>query len=220
MTSKRWILIVLLVAAAVVLVSCSSEPAPTTTTTQTPTKPAEPKKPTLSTGQDALEKMAGYAQKQWAVDALPVKLESEMTGETDGKDGKATVWKAVFVSQSRAKARFFSWSGSLAQGAPPQGVMATAGEFQVTPDLLSGAFNTFLVKTDTDKAYSIAQEHGGDAIMKKDPKVVINYALEFDRKNNAPLWVVIYGESLKKNEGYGVINGLTGVFMKGGKISG
>src|SRR5437764_8138073 len=74
------------------MVGCSSEPS----------KPAQaekpqPKAPELETGRAALQHVY-VAARGWARDAQPYKLESIVTTDGTGKDGKATVWRAGFAS--------------------------------------------------------------------------------------------------------------------------
>ena len=160
--------------------------------------------------------MQGFAQKQWAPDALPVHVESEPNAEDNGQDGKSTVWMAVFGSMRRGEIRTFHWSGSLDPESPVAGVSA-AGSSPMSADLASQMFQTFLVKTDTNKAAEVAVAHGGQNILKKFPDQKVRYFLVFDTKTNAPLYYVVYGTDLKKNNGFGVIHAITGDFLRGGK---
>jgi len=219
MTSYRWSYLAVLILALLVLVGCSSDQPKSATNTDTATtaKPAV-KAPQPITATQALQKMQGYAQKQWAPDALPLHIESEPNAEANGQDGKATVWMAVFASQRRNEIRTYHWSGSLDPDAPVAGVSA-AGSSPLTPDLASQMFQGFLLKADTDKAAAVAVEHGGQNILKQFPDQKVKYILVFDTKSNAPLYYVVYGQELKKNKGFGVINAITGDFMRGGKAS-
>ncbi len=74
-----------------------------------------------------------------------------------------------------------------------------------------------LLKSDTDKAFAIAQQHGGDAILKKDAQQPIMYVLLKDPKASVPVWYVIYGTSETDRKGIGVINATTGAFVRASK---
>jgi hypothetical protein len=74
-----------------------------------------------------------------------------------------------------------------------------------------------LVKTDTDKAFEITLQHGGEAILKKNTQQPVMYLLLKDPKQNVPVWYVIYGTSEKDRKGIGVINATTGAFVSAGK---
>jgi hypothetical protein len=220
MTSFRWSYFAVIIFALLVLVACSSDQPKSasnseTTSTAATTK-ADPKVPQAITASQALQKMQGSAQKQWAPDAMPVQIESEPNKEANGQDGKATVWMAVFASQRRGEIKTYHWSGSLEPDAPVAGVSST-GSSPLSPVLASQMFQGFLLKNDTDKVSTVAVEHGGKNILKQFPDQHVKYILVFDTKSNTPLYYVVYGEDLKKNKGFGVINAITGDFVRGGK---
>jgi hypothetical protein len=73
------------------------------------------------------------------------------------------------------------------------------------------------VKTDTDQAFEITRQHGGEAILKKNALQPVMYLLLKDRKQNVPVWYVIYGTSEKDRKGISVINATTGAFVSAGK---
>jgi hypothetical protein len=178
--------------------------------------PAPSKEPMPYTGQEAFNRMLGLALK-WSPDAQPARLESVLTTEATGQNGKSTVWRGFFVSPSRHAVTTVICAGSRRPDAPPFGVSTEANAGVYNADAANLAFLPLLVKTDTDKAYEIAQQHGGEAILKKDAQQPITYVLLKDRKLNVPVWYVIYGASEKDRKGIGVINATTGAFVSAGK---
>jgi hypothetical protein len=187
----------------------------------TPEKPAsaapsQSKEPVLYTGQEAFNRMMGLALK-WSADAQPARLESVLTTETTGQNGKSTVWRGFFASPRRRSVKTIVCSGSRRPDAPPFGVSAEGSEGAYNADAANLAFLPLLVKTDTDKAFEITRQHGGDAILKKNAQQPITYLLLKDRKQNVPVWYVIYGTSEKDRKGISVINATTGAFMSAGK---
>jgi len=187
----------------------------------TPEKPAAAappasKEPILYTGQEAFNRMLGLALK-WSPDAQPARLESVLTTEATGQGGKSTIWRGYFAAPSRRSTKTIVCSGSRRPDAPPFGVSAEGREGAYNAEAANLAFLPLLVKTDTDKAFEIAQQHGGDAIVKKDAQQPITYVLLKDRKQNMPVWYVIYGTSEKDRKGIGVINATTGAFVSAGK---
>src|ERR1039458_8444673 len=178
--------------------------------------PAENKQPVLYTGQEALNRMMGLALK-WSPDAQPARLESVLTTETTGKDGKSTVWRGYFASPNRRSTKTIVCSGSRRPDAPPFGVSAEGSEGPYNAEAANLAFLPLLVKTDTDKAFELTLQHGGDAILKKDAQQPVTYVLLKDRKQNVPVWYVIYGTSEKDRKGIGLINATTGAFISAGK---
>jgi hypothetical protein len=198
---------------AILAAGCSSTD--NTSTSETPAAKPEVKKLTLYTGQQAFNQMAGFAWK-WSSDAQPARLESVLTSETTGQDGKSAIWRGYFVSPTQRAAKTFVCSGSRLKDAPPYGVSTEGVAGPYNAESANLAFLGLLLKTDTDQAFATAQQHGGDAIVKKDPQQPITYVLLKDKKQNL-VWYVIYGTSEKDRKGIGVINATTGAFISAGK---
>jgi hypothetical protein len=178
--------------------------------------PSQGKEPVLYTGQEAFNRMMGLALK-WSADAQPARLESVLTTETTGQNGKSTVWRGFFASPRRRSVKTIVCSGSRRPDAPPFGVSAEGNEGAYNSDAANLAFLPLLLKTDTDKAFEITRQHGGDAILKKNAQQPVTYLLLKDRKQNVPVWYVIYGTSEKDRKGISVINATTGAFISAGK---
>jgi len=209
---KRSVIVVVL--ALLALTGCDS------TKSNEPSKAAaaaKPKEATQYTGREAYERMTGLALK-WAQDSQPVRVESILTSETTGQGGKATIWRSFFASPSRRSVKSFTCSGSRLPDSPAYGVTTDPGENTYTPEFASLAFSPFLFKVDSDKAYDLAQQHGGQAIVAKDPKQPVTYVLLFDKKKNVPVWYIVYGKGGNDpRKGIGVINATTGDFISAGK---
>jgi len=205
------------VGAAILTAGCSStENKPKESTSGAPAAAPPSTEPVLYTGQEAFNRMMGLALK-WSPDAQPARLESVVTTETTGKDGKSTIWRGYFASPLRHSTKTIVCSGSRRPDAPPFGVSAEGSEGPYNADAANLAFLPLLVKTDTDKAFALTLQHGGDAILKKDAQQPVMYILLKDRTQNVPVWYVIYGTSEKDRKGIGVINATTGAFVRAGK---
>jgi len=178
--------------------------------------PPQSKEPVLYTGQEAFNRMMGLAMK-WSRDAQPARLESVPTTETTGQDGKSAIWRGYFASPSRRSTKTIVCSGSRRPDAPPFGVSAEGSEGAYNTDAANLAFLPLLVKTDTDKAFEITRQHGGEAILKKNAQQPVTYLLLKDRKQNVPVWYVIYGSGEQDRKGISVINATTGAFVSAGK---
>ena len=178
--------------------------------------PTQSKEPVLYTGQEAFNRMMGLALK-WSPDAQPARLESVLTTETNGQNGKSTVWRGFFASPRRRSVKTIVCSGSRRPDAPPFGVSAEGSEGAYNADAANLAFLPLLLKTDTDKAFEITRQHGGEAMLKKNAQQPVTYLLLKDRKQNVPVWYVIYGTSETDRKGIGVINATTGTFISAGK---
>ena len=211
--------IVSVLSLVILTAGCSStgnkpnEAAPVTPAASTP---PPSKEPAAYTGQEAFNRMMGLALK-WAVDAQPARLESLVNTESTGQNGKSTVWRGFFVSPSRRSVTTIICSGSRTLDAPPFGVSTEANAGAYNADAANLAFLPLLVKTDTDKAFEMTLQHGGDAILKKDAQQPVIYVLLKDRKLNVPVWYVIYGTSEKDRKGIAVVNATTGAFVSAGK---
>lgn len=213
MKSYRLAFAFTLISIALLTTGCSSNP-PQESAAEKPA--AAPPQPALYTGQEAFNRMMGLAMK-WSPDAQPARLESVVTPEATGQNGKLTIWRGYFVSPARHSTRTIVCSGSRRPDAPPFGVSAEGNEGAYNADAANLAFLPLLLKTDTDKAFDIAQQHGGDAILKKDANQPVMYVLLKDRKQNVPVWYVIYGTSESDRKGIGVVNATTGAFVSAGK---
>jgi hypothetical protein len=154
---------------------------------------------------------------KWAPDAQPARLESVLTSETNGHDGKSAVWRGYFASPSRRAVKTFVCSGSRRPDAPPFGVSTEGGDGAYNSQSAGLVFSQYLLKSDTDGAATIAQQHGGDALLKKDAQQPITYVLLKDKRVNGPAWYVIYGPSETDRKGIAVVNATTGTFVSAGK---
>src|SRR5271166_3595546 len=144
----RLVFAVCVISAAILTAGCgSTENKAKETTPAQPAAAAPPakKEPTLYTGQEAFNRMLGLALK-WSPDAQPARLESVLTPETTGQNGKSTIWRGYFASPLRRSTKTFVCSGSRRPDAPPFGVSAEGSEGPYTADAANLAFLPLLVK--------------------------------------------------------------------------
>ena len=195
------------VLAIALLAGCSSEQ---------PQKPAEkpqPKGPELSTGLPVMYKLYVSAH-GWARDAQPYRLESQVTADGNGKDGKAAVWRAGFASPSQRGVKPYTWSGSTAPGAPERGISPGTEDNYNPQNSNTHVFDIAFFKIDSDKAYEVAQKHGGDKVLEKNADTPIFYVLDWSSPTNELLWHVIYGESRENAKLRVAVNASTGDFIR------
>ena len=88
------------------LTACSSD-----------TKPAEPAKPEakgpeLITARSAFQKVYVSAR-GWNADAKPYRIESTVTTDGNGQDGKWAIWRGSFASAAKRSVKSFTWSGLI-----------------------------------------------------------------------------------------------------------
>ena len=205
---------VLILFSIVLLTGCSSGPAPSPATQPAQSQP-QSKPPSLYTGLQAFGCVQGLAQK-WAPDTIPVRLESEINSESNGQGGKATVWRAAFISPSRRTVRYFTCSGSRLKDAPPYGPSADV-ETPYSPDVPAMGFQPLFLKIDSDKAFEVAQANGGAALLKKKPEQVVKYFVLWNPKKRVLQWYIMYGLDKESAADTGVVNALTGAFIGASK---
>ena len=176
----------MLAAATLALVGCDdTKPAP----------PAQPKTSQFETGRFALQKMIPAAR-GWSPDANPIQLTSSTNSESNGHDGKAGFWRAVFASPARGKSEPFSWSG-LIDPDVPRGVNHGVQDTYSASNRSMMTWDLNYLKIDTDQAFETAQKHGGKELLEKDPKTPVSYLLDFDASSNQLRWHVMYGTPTK-----------------------
>lgn len=214
-TVRQAIAFAILVCVAAALISCQgSKPAPVSSE-QPKAEPVEVKQPAPYTAKACLSRMTDMAGR-WSMDAVPVRLESEVNDEASGADGKATIWKGTFASPSRRAWKTFTCSGSRLKESAPFGVSG-AREMALGPNDIIHGFQPLYVQVDSDKAFTIAQDHGGATLLKKDPKQPVYYFLALDSSGKTITWFVSYGKDLKETKGIGVIDASTGKYLRAAK---
>jgi hypothetical protein len=193
------------------LLACESKPAQPAAEQ----KAAKPKDttPVLYTGREAFQKMY-IAARGWAGDARPFRLQSEPTKESSGKDGQATLWRAGFASASRRFIKMFVWSGSHLPDGLGFGISSGAEDTYNPSNASTQVFDMQFLKVDSDKAFEVAQQHGGDKLTKKDPSQSIYYLLEWNPAENNLLWHVVYGPSRLDAKLVVAVNATTGAFLR------
>jgi len=173
--------------ALALLAGCSSESSKSGQTAKPAPKPAE-----YETGRVAFQKTY-IAAHGWARDAQPFSLQSQVTSDAKGQDGKSGVWRAGFASPSQRGVKPYTWSGTDAADAPSRGI-TPGGEDNYSPTNSSTAiFDIAFLKVDSDQALETSKKHGGDKVLEKSPDTPITYSLDWSNATNKLIWHVIYG---------------------------
>jgi len=190
------------------MAGCSSEPSK-------PAQTGKPqaKAPELVTGRAAFQK-AYIAARGWARDAQPYRLESLLTADSKGKDGKSAVWRASFASATQHGVKPFVWSGEDAPDVPSRGISPGTEDNYSPANSSTQVFDIAFLKVDSDKALEVAQKHGGDKLLEKDPDTPILYVLDWSRPTNELIWHVIYGNSRDNAKLTVAVNASTGEFIR------
>jgi hypothetical protein len=193
----------LLLPVLLLLSGCSD--APKTEKAKEPAKPLEP-----LTGRQAFQKMYPPAR-NWVLDATPLRVRSVRLSAKPEK-GKADAWEAVFVSQSLAKSKTFSYSIIELEGNLHQGVFSGLEE-GYSPQSASSPFPIAAIKIDSDQAYDVAAEKSA-AYIKKNPDKPITYLLEQTRRFPDVTWRVIWGESVSSSDYSVFVDASTGKYLE------
>ncbi len=195
--------------AVLLLAACSSnQPAESR-----PGDKSAPRQSEYETGRVAFQKMY-LAAREWAGDAAPFRLQSQFTPDAPVSAGKAGVWRASFASPAKSMMKMFVWSGLAKPDAPEHGVSFSAEDSWSPTNTSTKVFNLGFLRTDSDKAYEVAQKNGGQKLTQKDPKQPVFFVLDWDAPKNELVWHVIYGSSQEEAKLRIAVNASTGEFLR------
>lgn len=199
--------------ALLLLAGCSSDnKTESAKESQSAAKPA-PKQAEYETGRVAFQKMY-LSARGWAADATPFRLQSQFAPDAPANDGKAGLWRASFASPAQRMMKMFVWSGLVGPDAPEQGISFSAEDTWNPTNTSTLPFNIGFLKSDSDTAYQVAQQHGGEKLTKKDPKQPVVFVLDWDASKNQLVWHVIYGNSAHEAKLRVAVNATTGEFLR------
>jgi hypothetical protein len=201
------ILSAILLAALAMLLACDSN------TSKTPATKPEPKAPELLTGRAAFQKVF-IAARNYAADVKPFRIESTPTTDGNGQDGKSAVWRASFASPTQHGVKPFIWSGSNAPDAPSRGVSPGNEDVYNPGNASTQIFDVAFLKVDSDQAFTVAQKHGGDKILEKDPSTAVIYVCDWNHNTNELVWHIIYGSARDSAKLTIAVNASTGEFIR------
>ena len=188
------------------MVGCTSEPP----------KPAEkprPKGPELVTGRTAFQKVY-IAARGWARDAQPYRLQSQVTSDSNGREGTADIWQASFASPAQRGVKPYTWSGTDLQDAPPRGVNPGNEDNYSPTNSTTQVFDMQFLKVDSDKAFEEAQKHGGDKLLEKSPDTPVFYVVDWSPSTGKLIWHVIYGTNRDEAKLKVAIDATSGEFLR------
>ncbi len=199
-SQMKKLLVAILAAGFGFMSGCSSEPSkPATAET------SQPKAPQNTTGSSAFFKCYVSAR-GWAGDVQPYRVESHASADSKGREGKSEDWEVGFASPSLHSVKPYTWSN----GDISHGVEDTYSPSNSTTQV----FDVQALKVDTDKAFAVAQEHGGSQLLEKEPDTPVLYVLDWNRPTNRVLWHVIYGTNPETAKLRVAVNATTGEFVR------
>jgi hypothetical protein len=186
---------------------CNSNPAPS------PESKPEPKGPELLTARAAFQKLF-IAARNYAADVKPFRIESTPTTDGNGHDGKSAIWRTSFASAMQHGVKPFTWSGSDAPDAPSRGVSPGNEDVYNPGNASTQVFDVAYLKVDSDQAFTVAQKHGGEKILQKDPATPVIYICDWNHNTNELIWHVIYGADRDNAKLTVAVNASTGDFIR------
>jgi hypothetical protein len=204
---KRLSLLLLFV---IVLVACDSKPASNTLTAPKPK--TAPKAAEYETGREAVQKLY-IAAHNWSPDAKPFRLQSQYTPGDPATEGKAGIWRASFGSVARSSMKSFQWTG-LTGPDVEQGISHGGDDAYSPTNTSTQVFDMVYLKIDSDKAFEVAQKHGGEKLAKKDEKISVFYSLDWDKPKNKLVWHVAYGSSGDDSKLRVAVDATEGTFLR------
>jgi len=196
-----------LLAVLALLLACNSN------TANTPPAKPEPKPPEQLTGRAAFYKTF-IAARNYAADVKPFRIESTPSSESDGHDGKSTIWRVSYASAAQHGVKPFFWSGSNLADAPSRGVSPGNEDVYNPSNASTQVFDPAFLKIDTDQAFTEAQKHGGDKLLEQDATTPVLYICEWNHNTNELVWHVIYGASRETAKLTVAVNASTGLFIR------
>jgi hypothetical protein len=206
-STARRLLLAIPLAILALLMACDSN-AP-----KTPEAKPEPKGPDLLTARAAFQKLF-IAARNYAADVKPFRIESTPTTDGDGHDGKSAIWQTSFASPTHRGVKPFIWSGSAAPDAPSRGVSPGNEDVYNPGNASTQVFDVAFLKVDSDQAFAVAQKHGGEKILDKDPATPVIYVCDWNHNTNELVWHVIYGSSRDNAKLTVAVNASTGEFIR------
>ena len=100
-----------------------------------------------------------------------------ITDDSKGKEGKSAVWRASFASPHATRSEGLHLVG---RSSAPTAASIPAPRTPIVPTNTSTQiFDVAFLKVDSDKALEVAQKHGGDKLLAKDPDTPILYMLDW-----------------------------------------
>ena len=197
-----------LVSAFVLLSACSE--APQKVAEKAPEPPPEP-----VSGSKAFFQMY-TAARGWASDVQGLQLTSIHLPEVKKVPGKASAWRATFVSAAGKRARPYTYSIIESAGNLHKGVFALNEESWSGPRGPVKPFMIQALKVDSDAAYETALKKGRKAAeyVKANPDKNVSFLLEHNTKFPDLTWRVIWGESVGTSNFSVFVDATTGEYLE------
>ena len=154
------------------------------------------------------------AARGWNQDARPYRIDSLVTKDGNGHDGKWAVWRGGFASAAQRSAKTYVWSGSAAEGAPARGINPGIEDSYSPTNASTQTWDIQFLKIDSDQALATAQKHGGDKVLEKNPDTPVTYVCDWNHNTNQLIWHVIFGPNREGSKLTVSVDASTGEFIR------
>ncbi|HZU21387.1 MAG TPA: hypothetical protein VE998_01065, partial [Terriglobales bacterium] len=98
-------------------------------------------------------------------------------------------------SPSRRMQERFQWSGATGDDAPEPGVTHGTEDTYSATNSSTQVFEMARIQVDSDAAFKVAQQHGGEKLLKANADLPVTYRLQWDPRKSQLYWRVAYGRS-------------------------
>lgn len=187
---------------AMFLAGCADEPKPAQKMPEAPPAPIS--------GRQAFQYVYGSAR-LWAPDAEPLAVRSINVAGVKSEKGRAGGWEAVFVSESTAMGRTYTWSAVEAEGLH-KGVFP--GPRQTwNPGGAERPFSAAEIKTDTPEALETAAKASAEYLEKPGQRPPVSFLLDVSGRFPSPAWRVMWGNTISSAEYVVTIDAATGKLL-------
>jgi hypothetical protein len=194
------------------LAGCSSDEKTSSSNSATAEK-KQVEAPEYITGRSAFQKLF-VAARGFAGDIQPFRLQSNYVAGAPTTEGKAAIWRGYFASPSKREAKAYTWSGVTGDDLPERGVSHGTEDTWNPSSSSSHVWEIPYLKVDSDKAFEVAEKHGGDKLTKKDPKQPVTFILDWDQHESKLLWHVVYGTGFSDAKLRIAVDASTGEFVR------
>jgi len=186
---------------ALLLTACSDTRAPVSKAPEPPPAPIS--------GRQAFQYVYG-SSRIWAPDSMPLTIRSLNVPGVPSENGKAGAWEVVFVSETMARARAYTWSAVETENVH-KGVFPGPQE-SWRPGGPNQPFSPALLKVDTTEALVAAINISGPYLNKPGQRPPVSYLLNYETATRYPnpVWRVLWGGSVSSAEYTVTVDASTG----------
>jgi hypothetical protein len=188
---------------ALALLGCSEDPKPAA-------KKAPAAPPAPISGRQAFQYVYGSAR-LWAGDAQPLSVRSIPVDGVKSEPGKAEAWEAIFVSETNASARSYTWS-AVENESVHQGVFPGSRQ-RWSPGGAEKPYVATEVKIDTPEALEIATKASDEFLKKPGSKPPVNFLLDVSGRFPGPTWKVMWGNTISSAEYVVTVDAISGKLL-------